>query len=122
MVLNLINIRNRKYLFPLLNLQILEDMQTFLVEKPQIERVRALPSSTSENAEVNSGSSRNELEDWWKVFETFYADNEDLQNVRRRLNVSQKLLEDQKKEITEKTDEIQQDIDLALRDPPIDLG
>ncbi|XP_037025563.1 uncharacterized protein LOC119066948 [Bradysia coprophila] len=100
---------------------ILEDMETFLVEKPPIEKVRTLPSA-SENAEVNSNSNRNNLEDWWKVFETFYSDNEDLQNVRRRLNASQKLLEDQKKEITEKTDEIQQDIDLALRDPPIDLG
>lgn len=71
---------------------------------------------------MSPNSSRNDLENWWKVFETFYADNEDLQDVRRKLIASQKLLDDQKKEITEKTEEIQQDIDLALRDPPIDLG
>lgn len=93
--------------------QILEDMETFLVEKPPIEKVTSLPTTP----EVNT----NDVEGWWKVFETFYSDNEDLQTVRRKLVASQKLLEDQKIEIIEKTDSIQRDIDVALQDPPIDL-
>lgn len=101
--------------------QILEDMETFLVEKPAIEKVRTLPNSTT-NPEGNSNTSCNDVEMWWKVFETFYSDNEDLQNVRRKINASQKLLEEKKKEITDKTDSIQQEIDVALEDSPIDLG
>lgn len=96
--------------------QIMEDMETFLVEKSPIEKVLTLPSATDE-----ANTSCNDVDGWWKVFETFNSDNEDLQTVRRKLVASQKQLEDQKKEIIEKTESIQRDIDLALQDPPIDL-
>lgn len=102
--------------------QILEDMETFLVEKPPIEKVRTLPSSST-NPETNPNNyTCNDVENWWKVFETFYSDNEDLQNVRRKIIASQKLLDEAKKEINDKTDSIQHEIDVALQDSPIDLG
>lgn len=97
--------------------EILEDMETFLVEKPPIERVRSLPSTPSTDA-----NTKIDLENWWKVFETFYADNEDLQSVRRKIIACQKELEESKKEIKDKTDSIQNEIDVALQDSPIDLG
>lgn len=98
--------------------QILEDMETFLVEKPPIEKVRTLPTA---NLEENSKSSCS-IDDWWKVFETFYSDNEDLQTVRRKITASQTLLGCSKKEITDKIDSIQCEIDKALQDPPISLS
>jgi len=101
--------------------QILEDMETFLVEKAPIEKVRTLPNPAT-NLEGTSNTSCNDVENWWKVFETFYSDNEDLQNVRRKIIASQKLLEDTQREINEKTDSIQYEIDVVLQDPPIDLG
>lgn len=101
--------------------QILEDMETFLVEKPPIEKVRVLTSSTT-NLDGNPNNSCNDLDMWWKVFETFYSDNEDLQSVRRKIIASQKLLDDKKMEINDKTNSIQHEIDVALQDPPIDLS
>lgn len=99
---------------------IIEDMETFLVEKPPTEKVRTLPSSST--IEGNATNSCNDVENWWKVFETFCSDNEDLQVVRRRIIASQKLLNETQKEINEKTDSIQREIDVALQDPPIDIG
>lgn len=99
--------------------EILEDMETFLVEKPPIERVRSLPNASNSP----EGSSNNvDLENWWKVFETFYSDNEDLQSIRRKIIACQKELEGSKTEIKDKTDSIQHQIDVALQDSPIDLG
>lgn len=100
--------------------QVLEDMETFLVEKPPIEKVRTLPTAT--NPDGNSNIISNDVEHWWKVFETFCSDNDDLQNVRRKILASQKLLDDTKREINEATDSIQREIDEALLDPPIELG
>lgn len=92
--------------------QILEDMETFLVEKFQIEKVTML--STEPNT--------NDLDNWWRIFETFHSDNGDLQTVRRKLVASQKQLENAKNEIVNKIDSVQSEIDLALQDPPIDLS
>lgn len=98
--------------------QILEDMETFVVEKPPIERIRSLPSSNSTHEQATELNI--DLEDWWKVFQTFHSDNEDLQFIRRKLVASQKQLDERKKEIKDKTDAIQREIDVALQDSPIE--
>lgn len=76
--------------------QILEDLNTFEVERPIAAEVRTLESSTTGSpttAHSNPAATRDaNLTEWWSTFDTFRMDVQDLHRLRRKILASKEEL------------------------------
>lgn len=75
--------------------QILEDLKTFKVEQPEVPKVRSIiPSDEQVQPIFGTGTSQPvspspqttvDIADWWKTFETFLCDINDLNKLKSNL-------------------------------------
>ncbi|XP_021695247.1 uncharacterized protein LOC110681064 [Aedes aegypti] len=85
--------------------QIMEDLETFCVEHKPLEKIRSFDTSNAEEPDI---------EDWWKVFETYLEDHDQFHNMKIDIeNLKKKLLATQN-ELQEARDNIQRQIDEDL--------
>ncbi|CAD7080193.1 unnamed protein product [Hermetia illucens] len=82
--------------------EIIEDLETFHVEKPLLVKTRSLDPEGSSDAE------------WWKVFETFLSDVDDLKRLKALINSYKIKLEASKLEIDTTAKNLQIDIEKHL--------
>lgn len=96
--------------------QILEDLETFQVEKPDIEKIRSYNPSTQNSQSVGSPTEINAetVAEWWKTFETFQTDIHDLHKMRRNFNIAKNELSEASNAISSKSNKIKEKIDKSL--------
>lgn len=87
--------------------EILQDLKTFEIVKSPIIPVRKLDSSSS-------SSSNNTDSEWWKAFQTFLNDVDELKKIRTELNGYKLKLEEAQLEMEITSKNIQNDIDYNL--------
>ncbi|XP_053696164.1 uncharacterized protein LOC128743587 [Sabethes cyaneus] len=93
--------------------QIMEDLETFCVERQPTEKVRSLDSSATEEPDI---------EDWWKVFQTYLEDHEqfhsmkiDIENLKKKLLATQTELQEARDSIQRQIDEDLEKIKLTIQ-------
>lgn len=106
--------------------QILEDLNTFEVERPIAAEVRTLVEATTASNIVattqqnnNTAATRDaNLTKWWSAFETFRTDVEDLHRLRRKILSAQQDLVDINDEVDNQVSEARRKIDTAIESVP----
>lgn len=96
--------------------QIMEDLETFCVERKPLEKIRSLDTNSS------SGTDEPDIEDWWKVFETYLEDHEqfhtmkvDIENLKKKLLATQNELQEARDNIQRQIDEDLEKIKLTIK-------
>lgn len=98
--------------------QILEDMETFQVEKPIVEKVRTYDAHNFSGGDTSSSfntSVTNNVNEWWKTFETFQCDVHDMKQIRRDFRSAKQELSAANTQIQSQSDRIKADIEKAIR-------
>uniref|UniRef100_A0A1L8DD49 Uncharacterized protein n=1 Tax=Nyssomyia neivai TaxID=330878 RepID=A0A1L8DD49_9DIPT len=85
--------------------EILEDMETFKAEKPENPNVRQ-PQDTESV----------QLEEWWKLFETFQKDVVHMKDIRERLEQVKRHLRNKTQLIGEQANDLQGKIEKNLEE------
>ncbi|KAL9705448.1 hypothetical protein quinque_008966 [Culex quinquefasciatus] len=99
--------------------QIMEDLETFCVERKPLEKIRSLDTNSSSSS---SGTDEPDIEDWWKVFETYLEDHEqfhtmkvDIENLKKKLLATQSELRTARDNIQRQIDEDLEKIKLTIK-------
>lgn len=99
--------------------QILEDLETFQVEKPEIEKIRTynhqpLSANSSQSGSTSGDTNDEAVSEWWKTFETFQSDIHDLHKLRRNFKLAKNEMIEASDSIISKSNEIKKEISEAL--------
>lgn len=86
--------------------EILEDIQTFRIDKPIVHTTRELTTSATKQQQSD--------EEWWSVFETFLQDCKDFKTIRAQILEYQNRLKEADEEILEVSNQLKKEIEETL--------
>lgn len=85
--------------------EILEDIETFRIDKPTLKPTRELAASTTKQQSE---------EEWWNAFETFLQDCTDFKTIRSQILEYKNRLKEADEEILEVSNQIKKEIEETL--------
>lgn len=104
--------------------QILEDLNTFEIERPINTEVRSLeiPTSSASHSNDTTAATRDAtFTKWWSAFETFRSDVQDLHRLRRKILSAKEELVKANDEVVYKVDEAKRHIKEAIESVPVPI-
>lgn len=85
--------------------EILEDIETFRIDKPVVTAIRELTASATKQQSE---------EEWWNTFETFLQDSNDFKAIKSQILEYKNRLKEADEEILEVSNQIKKEIEETL--------